>query len=75
MCAGAQDGKGSANSLSTFCYLAAQGDLLAELVHGGLATEVGLLGGGAHSAHDHHHHHAGDEEDAHAVDGDLNIVG
>ena len=62
------------NSLSTFCYLAAQRNLLAEFVDGRLAAEVGLLGGGAHAAHQHDHHHAGDEEDADAVDGDLHVV-
>lgn len=67
--------KGFWNSLSTFCYLAAQRDLFGELVHGRLASEIGFLGRVAHSADDHDHHHAGDQKHADAVDDNLYIVG
>lgn len=62
------------NSLSTFCYLAAQGDLLAQFVDRRVAPEVRLLCGVPHATHHHDADHAGDEEDARAVYGDLHVV-
>lgn len=66
--------RGFWNSLSTFCYLAAQRDLFGELVHGRLASEIGFLNGRAHSAEDHSANHAGDQKHPDAVDGDFYIV-
>lgn len=62
------------NSLSTFCYLAAQGDLFGQLVDRRLATKVRLLGGVSHAAHHRRAHQAGDDEDADAVYRDLHVV-
>lgn len=66
--------KGFWNSLSTFCYLAAQWDLFGQLVYSRLASEIRLLDGRPHSTDDYDHRHAGDEEHADAVDGDLYVV-
>lgn len=61
------------NPLSTFCYLSAQRDALGQFVHGQLAVEVALLGGGAQLDHDGDGGHDGDEEAAHAVDDHLQV--
>ena len=62
------------NSLSTFCYLAAQWDLFGQFVDRRLPTEVGLLCSVPHAADHHDSHHAGDEEDACAVYCNLHII-
>lgn len=65
---------GFLNSLSTFCYLSAQRNALSQLVHGWLATEVRLLGGGSHVAQNDCHHHADNQEDPYTVNGYLQVV-
>lgn len=61
------------NPPSTFCYLSAQRDALGQLVNGQLAVEVALLGRGANLHDDCDGDHDGDEEEAHAVDDDLQV--
>lgn len=61
------------NPLSTFCYLSAQGDAFGQLVDGQLAVEVALLRGGADLDDDRDGNHDCDEEEAHAVDDDLQV--
>ena len=61
------------NSLSTFCYLLAEGHALGQLVDGQLPIELALFGGAAELDDGGHSGHDGDEEEAHAVDQDLQI--